>query len=555
MKKQKKPLSKGMKIGIVVILVVAVAVLGVSVYKLLGINQSYKEANDLYDDVAALAMSEDGAEDSTEVGPVTGDDTNAQAGDDAGNAGTAENAAAAGGVGEDAQTAGSADAVGSTAENAAAADGAGAGAQTAGSADAVGNVANNTAAVGEPVEGVVSDTESGVEAALASGTDNQTVTDTAGEGTATPADDAAPVDGTAAPADDAAPVEGTAAPADATASVDGTAAPAATPVEGATAEPGAELVETASIESAADGDAVVLSAEAGAEEKAAETGAVESTETGEVGSTEISAAEPAVTGTDGAAVAAADAVESADSVPVVTEEFSDSSLFVIGGRRWADPEKLQRYADAASGKPEITAFSGIGRSSMAWNYKALHDKYPDTVGWIYQKDTMSYPIVMGKDNNQYLRTMIDGKYNVAGTLFVDCEYKKALSGRYSVVYGHNMDDRSMFGSLTDYKDKEYYLEHPYFEIYVGGYMYRYLVYAAMKVEEDSPLLMAPDQMTDEEFLKLIEWVDKEKLYETKSPEITKNSVVTVLATCTEYPRNYAYRNVVVLVRENPLIKK
>ena len=53
MKKQKKPLSKGMKIGIVVILVVAVAVLGVSVYKLLGINQSYKEANDLYDDVAA----------------------------------------------------------------------------------------------------------------------------------------------------------------------------------------------------------------------------------------------------------------------------------------------------------------------------------------------------------------------------------------------------------------------------------------------------------------------------------------------------------------------
>ena len=57
MKKEKKPLTKGTKIAVIVILVVAVGVLGLSIYKLVEINQSYKQANDLYDDIAALNRS------------------------------------------------------------------------------------------------------------------------------------------------------------------------------------------------------------------------------------------------------------------------------------------------------------------------------------------------------------------------------------------------------------------------------------------------------------------------------------------------------------------
>ena len=395
MKKQKKPLSTGMKIVIVGILVIAVAVLGVSVYKLLGINQSYQEANNLYDDIAKLAMS--------------GDD-----GD-----------------------------VGTQAES-----------ETSGAAEI----------------------ETGV-----LGSAEEPVSEPAAEPVSEPA-----------------------------------AEPVSEPVSESVSEPAAEPVSESAAEFVSEAESALAAV------------------------TEDTTAEPGVEET---------------AAPIVTAEFSDSSTYVIGGQRRADRERLQRYADAASGKKRTTAFSGFGKASMTWNFKALHDKYPDSVGWIYQKDQMSYPIVIGRDNDQYLRHMIDGQYNVAGTLFVDYAFKNALRSRYSVIYGHNMDDRSMFGSLTDYTDEAYYNKHPYFEIYVGDYMYRYHVYAAMKVEEDSPVLRASDRMTDQEFLNLIDWVDEQKLYETKAPEITKNSVVTVLATCTEYPRNYAYRNVVVLVRDMILLKK
>lgn len=440
MKKQKKPLSKGLVIVIIVILVVAVGVLGVSVYKLLGINQSYQEANHLYDDVAALVMSQDAGEEAGDGGAAAGD----------------------------------------------------------GGAEAVGQPVESPAAAGEN-SGAAADEGVQVESMPAEGTEG----------------------GAGAPAGTSAEGTGT---------TEGTA--------------GAENVNGAE-------GAGVTEGTAGAENVNGAEGAGAAVEADASGTSVVSEdiTEPGVTESDEAALAAG-----SETDLVVSEEFSDSSLYVIGGHRWADPERLQRYAAAAAKKPARTAFSGFGEASMGWNFKALHDKYPDSVGWIYQKDTMSYPIVVGKTNDQYLRHMINGEYNVAGTLFVDCEYKNVLRSRYSIIYGHNMDDRSMFGSLTDYKDEEYYTKHPYFEIYVGDYMYRYHVYAAMKVAENSPLLMAPDRMTDKEFLQLIDWVDAQKFYETKAPKITKNSVVTVLATCTEYPRNYAFRNVVVLVREKILLK-
>ena len=551
MKKQKKPLSKGAKVVIILILVAAVAVLGVSIYKLVGINQSYQEANDLYDDIAALVMSEEpesegqepeeqksGEQEPEEQGKAEAEGTQADeskaadAGAEATNVGDAEGtnvvdtgtetpkAADAAALNEsvasveeesvaanaasdmaavdllsdetasDAQSISEAEAKMAEANTDANADAVGAGDAAAGDL-VTSDVAAGEAAVSDSVIESVGDTDIESEPALAAGVNDQQDTDVTDE-----------------------------------ISTEGESA-----VSGPSEDETIEAVQT-------EGEPI----------NGEPAAAVTAESTDEVGE-DLSAA-GAFTES-----AAGDVAAPAGDVPILTEEFSDSSMFVFGGRRWADPERLQRYADAASEKKELTAFSGIGKASMAWNFKALHGKYPDSVGWIYQKDEMSYPIVMGKDNNQYLRNMIDGKYNVAGTLFVDCEYKDALSGRYSVVYGHNMDDRSMFGSLTDYKDEKYYLEHPYFEIYVGDQMYRYHVYAAMKVDEDSDLLMAEDQMTDEEFLKLMKWVDEEKPYGTKAPKITKNSDVIVLATCTEYPRNYAYRNVVVLVREKPLVEK
>ena len=95
------------------------------------------------------------------------------------------------------------------------------------------------------------------------------------------------------------------------------------------------------------------------------------------------------------------------------------------------------------------------------DFEKLTAEYPDTVGWLYCEGTpINYPVVQGKDNLRYLRRLPDGSYNAAGSLFADYRCKEvAASGNY-IIYGHNMKNGSMFGTLVRYKSQHYYDEHP-----------------------------------------------------------------------------------------------
>ena len=95
------------------------------------------------------------------------------------------------------------------------------------------------------------------------------------------------------------------------------------------------------------------------------------------------------------------------------------------------------------------------------DFDALKQENSDIIGWIYCPDTpINYPVVKGKDNNQYLRTDLKGKYLVSGTIFAD--YRNGNVGEDSnyIVYGHNMKNSTMFGTLVKYKEQSYYDAHP-----------------------------------------------------------------------------------------------
>ena len=54
------------------------------------------------------------------------------------------------------------------------------------------------------------------------------------------------------------------------------------------------------------------------------------------------------------------------------------------------------------------------------DFDALLEKNPHVVGWLYCEGTnINYPVVQGADNEQYLRRLLDGSYNRAGTIFLD----------------------------------------------------------------------------------------------------------------------------------------
>ena len=85
----------------------------------------------------------------------------------------------------------------------------------------------------------------------------------------------------------------------------------------------------------------------------------------------------------------------------------------------------------------------------------------DVVGWIYIDGTrINYPIVQGEDNRHYVSTMVDGRVNGAGSIFLDYRNSADFSDKHTVIYGHNMRNGTMFADILEYKDPEFQAAHP-----------------------------------------------------------------------------------------------
>lgn len=111
------------------------------------------------------------------------------------------------------------------------------------------------------------------------------------------------------------------------------------------------------------------------------------------------------------------------------------------------------------------------------DYLSLKSKYPNVVGWIYFEDgTINYP-VMYSDNETYLTHSYDGSYSASGSIFMDMKNHTDWADPFTIIYGHNMKDGSMFRPLRNYQSQEYINVAPYFQIITDTAKYRYQICA------------------------------------------------------------------------------
>lgn len=95
------------------------------------------------------------------------------------------------------------------------------------------------------------------------------------------------------------------------------------------------------------------------------------------------------------------------------------------------------------------------------DFDSLLEANEDVKGWIYCDDTnINYPVLHGETNNTYLRHTYDGNYNIAGSIFIETDNDPDFKDYNTIVYGHHMNDGSMFAGLDQWADQEYYEKHP-----------------------------------------------------------------------------------------------
>ncbi|MCM1536483.1 MAG: class B sortase [Clostridium sp.] len=165
------------------------------------------------------------------------------------------------------------------------------------------------------------------------------------------------------------------------------------------------------------------------------------------------------------------------------------------------------------------------------DFTRLQEENPEIIGWILfdNIEGLSYPILYSGDNEKYLRTDIYGKSTTAGCIFMEGACTPDFEDCHTILYGHNMRNSSMFGTLKQFKTKNFYDGHQYFTVYTKDSACRYRVFSFYDVEENDSVYsvsFAPN----EEFQ---QFVDKmaEKSYQNTGITVSKEDKVMTLSTC------------------------
>ncbi|WP_026505024.1 class B sortase [Butyrivibrio sp. NC3005] len=123
------------------------------------------------------------------------------------------------------------------------------------------------------------------------------------------------------------------------------------------------------------------------------------------------------------------------------------------------------------------------------NHVQLSEANKDYVGWLYwnfdvednSKDfTISYPIVKENYVNEYLYTTFEKTSNSAGCIFMDVDSDAKFKGYSDFLFGHNMKNGTMFGSIDNIyrtKDSDILKTTPQFVyVYTKEKILKYVVY-------------------------------------------------------------------------------
>ena len=95
-------------------------------------------------------------------------------------------------------------------------------------------------------------------------------------------------------------------------------------------------------------------------------------------------------------------------------------------------------------------------------YQSLFEENPDLAGWIRIEGTaIDYPVMMTpEDPEYYLRRDFYGEKSVSGVPFIGAGCTLNPRSDHVVIYGHNMDNGTMFHDLLNFSEEEYWKEHP-----------------------------------------------------------------------------------------------
>ena len=200
-----------------------------------------------------------------------------------------------------------------------------------------------------------------------------------------------------------------------------------------------------------------------------------------------------------------------------------------------DVDRNKSIQENISENIEVIQYNGEDNKVNKYNvdFKSLKEQNPDVVSYLKVNNTnIDYIVVRGKDNKYYLSHNFNKEYNVAGWIFSDYHNKFDDTDKNIIIFGHNTRDGSMFGTLKNVLNKEWYENKENHEVILVTEKdtYYYQVFSTYSVPVEDYYINT-EFKDDNEFVEFIKTIKSRSIYDYGVDVSSKDRILT-LSTCT-----------------------
>ena len=191
------------------------------------------------------------------------------------------------------------------------------------------------------------------------------------------------------------------------------------------------------------------------------------------------------------------------------------------------------------------------------DFAAMQKRNPDVYAWIEVPGTnVNYPILQhATDNSYYLTHTIDHEKTVAAAIYTENYNSKTFDDLHTVIYGHNMKNRTMFRTLHNYEDYDFFTQNRDVIIYLPNQTRYYKVFAAYTYD-NRHLLFSYDWSNSDSFQTYIDEIMAIRdfgAYVDKDMGVTGKDKIITLSTCVnsgDSTKRYLVQAVLVSIENN-----
>lgn len=167
------------------------------------------------------------------------------------------------------------------------------------------------------------------------------------------------------------------------------------------------------------------------------------------------------------------------------------------------------------------------------SFNELRAINPDVMGWITIYDTMiDYPMVKPtKDNDEYMSRNPKREFESSGSIFLDIKNAADFSDFNTIIFGHHMSERKMFGDIDLFLEQSFFNTHQYGNLYFNSRDHGLEIVAICEVAAGDPVVYQSGVKEENQKQAYITYLKERAKFWRNESDVTMNDHIVILSTC------------------------